>query len=274
MAKASWIGKIGGGVLGLLLTGGNPIFAAFGVLIGHQFDRGLSGKGRSSAAGYGLGRGAPAERKLVFFESVFLAMGHIAKVDGRVSEQEIQVARGIMHQWRLGPEEVQKAIELFSRGKRTDFPVDVQMQRLATVCQREPELLRTFMEVLMEMPLANGSIDSAERDLLWRIAGLLGVGRAEMAHLEAILRARKSFGHGSGASANDNESEQAYQALGVTSAASDDEVKTAYRRLMNQNHPDKLVAKGLPDSMMEVAIERTREIRAAYELLRDQRGIR
>jgi DnaJ like chaperone protein len=179
-----------------------------------------------------------------------------------------------MHQWRLGPEEVQKAIELFSRGKRTDFPVDVQMQRLATVCQREPELLRTFMEVLMEMPLANGSIDSAERDLLWRIAGLLGVGRAEMAHLEAILRARKSFGHGSGASANDNESEQAYQALGVTPAASDDEVKTAYRRLMNQNHPDKLVAKGLPDSMMEVAIERTREIRAAYELLRDQRGIR
>jgi DnaJ like chaperone protein len=66
----------------------------------------------------------------------------------------------------------------------------------------------------------------------------------------------------------------AYEVLGVTRSASDGEVTKAYRRLMNQNHPDKLVAKGLPESMMKVAEEKTRQIRAAYELLRDARGMR
>jgi len=67
---------------------------------------------------------------------------------------------------------------------------------------------------------------------------------------------------------------EAYRALGVEPDASDKEVKTAYRRLMNQHHPDKLVSRGLPDSMLESAKERTREIRAAYELIRERRGIR
>jgi DnaJ like chaperone protein len=273
MAKSSWVGKIGGGALGLLLTGGNPVGAAVGLLIGHQFDRGLSGGG-SSAAGFGISGGSASQRQQIFFESVFLAMGRLAKVDGRVSEEEIQVARSIMHQWNLRPEEVQRAIELFSRGKSAEFPIDGQMERLAAACQREPELLRTFMEVLMEMPLAKGSIDSVERDLLWRIAEQLGVGRVEMAHLEAVMMARRNFGHGATAGSEDDDIEKAYRALGVDSEASNAEVKTAYRRLMNKNHPDKLVAKGLPDSMLEVAKERTREIRGAYELLRDQRGIR
>jgi DnaJ like chaperone protein len=242
MARSSWTGKIGGGLLGLLVTGGHPVGAAIGVFLGHQFDRGLAG-GR----GYGFSGGSSAERQQVFFESAFLAMGHVAKADGRVSEQEIQVARSIMHQWNLGPEEVKRAIELFTRGKNPGFPIDAQMQRLAVSCQREPELLRTFMEVLMALPLAKGSIDSVERDLLWRIAEQIGVGRVEMAHLEAVLMARRSFGQGGDtrSQSHDDELEQAYKALGVSEASSNSEIKTAYRRLMNRNHPDKLVAKGI-----------------------------
>ena len=272
MAKASWIGKIGGGVLGLALTGGNLLFAAVGVLIGHQFDRGLAGA--RGAVGYGPASGASAERQQVFFESVFLAMGHLAKADGRVSEQEIQLARSIMHQWQLSPEEVQSAIELFTRGKSPEFPIAVQMQRLALACQREPELLRTFMSILLELPLAKGHIDNAERDLLWRIAEQVGVGRVEMAHLEATARARQHFGSGADGVNQGDELDQAFKVLGVAETASDGEVKKAYRRLMSQNHPDKLVAKGLPDAMLEVAKDRTREIRAAYELIRDERGMR
>ena len=66
----------------------------------------------------------------------------------------------------------------------------------------------------------------------------------------------------------------AYRALGLKSAATDTEVKTAYRRLMNQHHPDKQAARGLPESMLEAAKERTHEIRAAYELIREQRGMK
>lgn len=128
----------------------------------------------------------------------------------------------------------------------------------------------------MEIPLSKGSFDPAERDLLWRIASGLGIGRVEMAQLEAILRAQRSFGHGGAASARSAESvlDEAYKALGIAADATDKEVKTAYRRLMNQHHPDKMASKGLPESMLEVAKEKTREIRSAYEQLRDHRGIR
>ena len=130
----------------------------------------------------------------------------------------------------------------------------------------------------MEMVLGKGSINALERGLLWRMAAGLGVGRVEMALFEAVLRAQRSFrggAHRAQAAADpDRDLQQAYQALGIESSATDKEVKTAYRRLMNQHHPDKLVARGLPDSMMEVAKERTREIRMAYETIRDYRGSR
>ena len=222
----------------------------------------------------GFSRASAAERQKIFFESMFLAMGHLAKADGRVTEEEIQIARSIMHQWQLRPEEVRIAIDLFTQGKQPDFPLDAQMDRLAGACRGQPELLRTFLEILMDIPLSKGSIDPAERDVLWRIAGRLGVSRVAMAQLEALLRAQRSFGHNAATASHANELEQAYKALDLTPDATDKEVKTAYRRLMNQHHPDKLVSRGLPDSMMEVAKEKTREIRAAYELIRDHRGMR
>ena len=202
-------------------------------------------------------------------------MGHLAKADGRVSEEEIQAARSTMHRWRLRPEDVQVAIELFSRGKQVDFQLEAQMAKLAAACQGQPQLVRAFLENLLEMPLSAGRIQASERDVLWRIAAGLGVSRVEMAQLEALARARRNFGqqpHPSMSSAD--ELAEAYKALGIESSAADKEVKTAYRRLMNQHHPDKLVSKGLPESMMEAAKERTREIRGAYELIRDHRKIK
>ena len=68
--------------------------------------------------------------------------------------------------------------------------------------------------------------------------------------------------------------EAAYRVLGVSAQASNDEVKTAYRRLMNQHHPDKLVARGLPKSMIGVAEQKTHEVRTAYERIKTQRGFK
>ena len=61
--------------------------------------------------------------------------------------------------------------------------------------------------------------------------------------------------------------QDAYGILGLTSSATMAEVKKAYRRLMNQNHPDKLVAKGLPEEMMRLAKEKTQKISKAYETI-------
>ena len=63
----------------------------------------------------------------------------------------------------------------------------------------------------------------------------------------------------------------AYRLLGVSDGASDAELKKAYRRLMSQHHPDKLVAKGLPEQMVKDATEKTQQIKAAYELIRKSR---
>ena len=277
MNSSGWIGKLIGGLVGLILSKGTLLGALIGVAVGHQFDRGFGGNRPQPGSG-GFSRASRAQRQQVFFESVFTAMGHLAKVDGRVSEEEIQAARSYMHAIRLGPEDVRAAIELFSRGKNPDFPIDHQISELSAVCRGQPALVRNFLEVLMGFVLSKGNIDPVERQLLWRMAGGLGVGRVEMAQFEAALRAQFSFRQGArqerpGFTSAD-ELEQAYMALGIGNSASDKEVKTAYRRLMNQHHPDKLVAKGLPESMKEAAEERTREIRSAYETVRDHRRIK
>lgn len=282
MIAKGWAGKLIGGLLGLLISKGSVLGAIIGVLVGHQFDKGFAGvKERSGGGAGGFGsfsRVSSAQRRKVFFETVFLAMGHLAKADGRVSAQEVQAARNYMHAIRLSPEDVHAAIGHFTRGKNPDFPIDQQIASLYEICRGQPALIRNFLEVLMEMVLGKGSINALERGLLWRMAAGLGVGRVEMAQFEAVLRAQRSFrggAHRAQAAADpDRDLQQAYQALGIESSATDKEVKTAYRRLMNQHHPDKLVARGLPDSMMEVAKERTREIRMAYETIRDYRGSR
>ncbi len=96
--------------------------------------------------------------------------------------------------------------------------------------------------------------------------------RAELAQIEALVRA-----HDAEAARGASEAEaleQAYRVLGVADDASNDEIKKAYRRLMNQHHPDKLVARGLPQSMAGVAEQKTHEVRTAYEKLRSQRGFK
>jgi DnaJ like chaperone protein len=265
----SWVGKIVGGGLGFVVSGGNIVGAAIGAFIGHQFDRGLSQSGR-----VGAGQFSATERQIAFFETTFLVMGYVAKADGRVTEDEIQAARSVMHRMQLRPEDVRRAIDLFTEGKHPDTDIEPRVLRLRETCGHQPELIQAFLEVQLEIALSQGSMSAQERSVLWRIADILGVGRVALAQLEAILRAQRSFGQEFAGQSHGSDLTEAYQALGIESQATDKEVKTAYRRLMNQHHPDKLVAKGLPDSMMEVAKVRTREIRAAYEVIKEHRGIK
>ena len=76
-----------------------------------------------------------------------------------------------------------------------------------------------------------------------------------------------------GGAANNTRLKDAYGVLGLPEEAPDDDVKKSYRSLMTQYHPDKLVSKGLPDEMMQFATEKTRDIKAAYELIRESRRL-
>ncbi len=270
----AWIGKLGGGVLGYLAAG--PVGAVVGLALGHQFDRGTAlGPRPSQGSRRPQGAAWSASRQQAFFETTFLVMGHLAKVDGRVSEAEIAAARRAMGEMRLRPEEVRRAIELFTLGKRRDFPLMQQVEVMRSVCRASPELLMAFIEIELDFALAKGAILPRERELLWQIGDRLGIGRVDMARLEAVLRARRTFGQRRAAmGGRDDALERAYRALGVPASASDEQVKTAYRRLMNQFHPDKQAAQGLSEAQLEAAKERTRDIRAAYDKVRERRGMR
>lgn len=265
----AWIGKLGGGILGFVL-GGGPVGAAIGAAIGHQFDRGA---GRTE---WPWSPASPAERRRLFFVATFRALGQVAKADGRVSEDEIATARALMAEMRLGPDDVRRAIALFTEGKRPGFPVEDDAAALRAAAQGYPELLRTFLEIQVDFALANGGPTAAQRRVLERLAVAVGADVAGLARLEALLRARRSFRArpaGAGPLPGDALA-AAYRVLGIDASVSDKAVKDAYRRLVNEHHPDKQAARGLPESMREVAKERTREILAAYELVRAQRGMR
>jgi DnaJ like chaperone protein len=255
-----WAGKAVGSMLGMLI--GGPFGSVVGLLLGHQFDQGVRGP---------LGTPSRATQA-IFFETTFEVMGHLAKIDGRVSEDEIHAARRIMHAMRLSPEQVSAAIAGFTRGKAPQYPLRARLATLADRIGQRGELGRAFIEIQMQAAIAGGDIGNYKRQLLWEIARSFGIGRVELAQIEALIRAQagpRARSHDAGLSLD-----AAYRVLGVETACSDPEIKTAYRRLMNQHHPDKLVSRGLPESMIALAEQKTREIRAAYDRIKAQRGFK
>jgi DnaJ like chaperone protein len=253
-----WYGKAIGAAIGMLF---GPIGGILGAVLGHQYDQAI-GTQRS---------GASTATQNLFFEVAFEVMGHLAKVDGRVTEEEIRVARRIMHAMRLTPEQVRIAIDRFTAGKALQYPLDERLTELRTRIGRRHDLSRAFVEIQLQAAIGGGEIDNAKRQRLWEVARTFGIGRVELAQIEALIRAQ---GRQTTRAPGPTDLDAAYRVLGLEAAASDKEIKTAYRRLMNQHHPDKLVSRGLPASMVTIAEQKTREIRAAYEHIKAQRGFK
>jgi DnaJ like chaperone protein len=257
-----WFGKAVGGIIGFVTAG--PVGSVLGIILGHQLD---------DRGAFVRGSDRPALQRIsqLFFEVAFEVMGRVAKIDGRVSEDEIRVARAIMHGMQLAPAEVDSAIEHFNRGKSESYSTTERLGALERQIGDRGELARAFVQLQMQAAIGAGPIGPEKRQLLWHVASALHVTRAELAQIEAFVRAHTERAvRQSDAQSLDN----AYRVLGVAAEANDDEVKKAYRRLMNQHHPDKLVARGLPQSMIGIAEQKTHEVRAAYEKIKAQRGFK
>jgi DnaJ like chaperone protein len=265
-----WTGKVVGALLGFAAWKG-PVGAVVGALIGHGYDSWHEHGAPEPAAG--TEADAAAIRGLLF-QTAFAVMGYLAKADGRVSEAEIGAARTIMHQLHLDAEHVDRAIAAFNRGKRPDYPVDAELARLRAVCGPRHDLLRVFLEIEVRAALAGNDLKGPVRGLLVGVAERLGFGAVDVAQLEAVLRLQQGRGWAAPPPAPGARLHSAYEVLGIQASASDDEVKKAYRRQMNENHPDKLVARGLPESMQDLAKEKTQRIREAYEAICAHRGLR
>ena len=263
-------GKVAGAVAGLAT--GRPWMVLIGLVLGHQFDRGFADRFRKFAPN------AKTERletlSAQFVQALFQAMGHLAKIDGRVTEDEIRAARVLMHRLGLKPAEMRKAINWFEEGKSSAYPLADAMRQLRNDSARSAESRMLFLRLLMEVSLSKSSLQQRERAALWVICTEFDIGRVELAQLEAMLRAQRGFRHSTAGDIDNRKLSAAYKTLGVNQESSNDEIKKAYRRLMNKNHPDKIAASNPDKSVLNEAERRTREVRSAYEMLKTRRSIR
>lgn len=271
----TWWGKIIGAICGALLMG--PIGFILGLFIGHFFDKNFS----AAYSRFGFNPQQHAQSQQVFFRTSFLVMGHIAKADGHVSEAEIQAARTIMQRMGLNEAQKQQAIAYFQQGKQADFDLNVALTELVQACHQNKVLLRMFLEIQLQAALADGGLTPSKQRVLQTICQHLGFAPVNFNFFEDLFnfqRNHQQYQYSNQHSyrqppRNKLRLEDAYELLGVTANASDAEIKRAYRRQMSQHHPDKLVAKGLPEEMIKLATEKTQNIKAAYEQICAARGI-
>ena len=260
----SWLGKVVGGAFGFMM--GGPLGAILGASVGHQFDEGMHKlEGEEQ-----LSPGDQHRVQMAFFTATFSVMGHIAKADGKVTTAEINLAKHIMDELALSEEMRTAAINLFQQGKDSNFPLYGILDQFRRECHRRTHLIRMFLEIQIQAAYADGVLDKAEESVLHKICTHLGISRFEYESIKLQFQAQQRF-YGQSQGSSVKNTNNAYAVLGINDSASDAEVKKAYRRLMSQNHPDKLVAKGLPEEMMVLAKEKTQKIRKAYETIRESR---
>ncbi|KFZ36936.1 molecular chaperone DnaJ [Shewanella mangrovi] len=251
-------GKFFGGVIGFMF--GRIAGAILGIWLGHQFDK------RMSEAPQGM-----QERQALFFNTTFAVMGHMAKASGRVTENDIRMANALMDNLRLDGDARREAQAAFRRGKASDFDLQAHLRSFRDLTMGRREVQIMFLEIQIQTALSDGDLHPREYAILQTIANRLGFSQAQLDAMLARWQAETRF---QGAANNGPSLSDAYRVLGVEESTSDQELKRAYRKLMAENHPDKLVAKGLPQEMMEIAKRKAQDIQVAYDKVKSARGMR
>ncbi len=259
-------GKVLGFLFGFMLSK-NIIGALLGAWLGHRFDK---------SRGYdfdSLHAQGEQSRQALFFYTTFSVMGHMAKAKGRVTEHEIAFATAYMDKLKLKGELKEQAQEAFREGKAAGFPLKERLDMFKKSSGARYDLLLMFLEIQIQVAFADGQLDPTERKVLHDIALSLGFSPKDLDKLLEMIMAGETFNRQSGrqnqtgggsskALLND-----AYKVLGVDKATPMKDIKKAYKKLMSQHHPDKLIAKGLPPEMMESAKQKTQDVQAAYDIV-------
>jgi DnaJ like chaperone protein len=239
--------------------------ALLGLFVGSFIDR---------VRAYGSGGMNPLQnalRQAVFIETVFVLMGKLAKADGQVSRDEIAHAEQFMQKLGMTAQHRQQAIAWFKQGADAGFDIEPALMRFMAVCGHTRNLKEVLLAYLIVMALADGRYHPAEEALLTDIAGRLGYGPTAFQQMLEMVRNQSHF---AGAQANTETAlDDAYKALGVTRDSSDAEIKRAWRKLMSQYHPDKLMGQGVPEDMIAMATEQAKEIQLAYDLVKKSRNL-
>ena len=250
-----WTGKIVGLIIGMIF--GNPLVILLGVVVGHLYDIGFLKRFFSQGIS-----SKPGSTQQIFFDSIFTVMGFLAKLDGRVTVEEIHAVEGVMQKMSLSAELRKEAIRLFRIGKEPNFDLLATLQRLKQACGRHPELLYFFLETQIQIAQVEGPLHGSKWTAINTICAELGLQGVWPEQEEQVYQ---PFNYAKPLLS------QSYRLLGIEPHASNTEIKKAYRRLLSKHHPDKLMAQGLPAEMIKMANEKTQKIHHAYETIKKNR---
>jgi DnaJ like chaperone protein len=277
-APVNIAGKLIGALIGLLLLR-HPIGAVLGAFFGHLWDIGAFGPQPLRHGGRGS-----------FIAPLFGLAGAIAKSDGRVSEPEIAATENLMARMQLDAGQRAAAIERFNAGKQPDFAAHLAIAELKAWAGGRRDLAFLLLDMLLDIVYAEGPLAPNKFALVRKLCWSLGVHERELAALAAMRGYAYAAGAGTGSYGGyggtrygsghrygsqpppQPAGRDPYAVLGIDSDANEREIKRAYRKLISQHHPDKLG--DVPDELKRRAEERAREINAAYEKIREQRGIK
>ncbi len=241
LAPMSIWGKLGGAAAGFLL-GGGPLGALFGAFAGHLL----------------VDRGEEGEASGVAFTIAMIALAaKMAKADGVVTDNEIEAFERV---FRVPPSEEAGLRRIFNLARQDTAGYEAYAGQIARAFRSNPAMLEDILDGLFEIAKADGVLHPGEAAFLERVADIFGFAPNEFRRIRA-----SHFGV---------DMADPYGILGVAYDASEEEVKRTYRRLVRENHPDSLIARGVPEEFIRLSTEKLATINIAYRKVVEERGWR
>ena len=239
-------GKILGGAAGFAL--GGPLGALIGAVAGHAVDKMREDVPSDETE--------DATKRIAFTIGVIVLSAKMAKADGQVTRDEIAAFKQV---FQIPPDELSNVGRLFNQARRDAHGFEPYAQQIGRMFRNNPTVLEELLDGLFHIARADGRITPDEVDYLERIAGIFGLRASDWDRIRA-------------ANMGPDKSDP-FLILGVARDASDEDIKTVYRKLVRENHPDRLIAQGMPPEFIELANEKLATINGAYERIRELRGV-
>jgi len=229
-------GKVSGAATGLFVAG--PVGALVGAVAGHFF------LDRDSDPG------------VTFTIAIIALAGKMAKADGVASEQEFEIFAKV---FVMPPEEEANVRRIFNLARQDMAGFEHYAGQIASLFRDNPAVLEDVLDGLFEIAKADGVLHPCEARFLERVAEIFGFAPNEYRRIRASHFAP--------------ELTDPYVILGLSYVADEDEIKQTYRRLVRENHPDSLIARGVPAEFIKLATDKLAAINTAYEKIRAERGL-
>jgi DnaJ like chaperone protein len=240
MASSFW-GVLAGGGVGFAI--GGPLGGLIGAITGHLLvDRD------------GALFGTPP-KELIFTTGLVALAAKMARSDGVVTCDEVAAFRRIVD---VPPEELARIEQLFDLAKQTTDGYEAYASQIARLFRDEPELLEAVLDGLFLIAAADGAIHEAESVYLSDVAVIFAISTKDFARIEAR---------------HVHKSDDPYLLIGADRAWSDTTLKSHYRKLVTQIHPDRQMALGLPVEAVRIATDRLATINAAWDRIEAERGL-